>query len=237
VQLDAFDLAGGHRKGLRQAVHRIARYGYQVSFHDPRELDPSLAASIADLASRSRRGGHERGFSMTLGRMFDPADTGLLLAVATDRSGAPVAFCQFVPAPAIGGYSLDLMRRDQGKHPNGLIDFLIVSTIEHLRARGMNALGLNFAALRAVVAGEADGVGARLLRLALGRLSRSMQIESLWRFTAKYDPEWMRRHLVYPGVEHIGTVGLAVARAESMWELPVLGRYLYRARRGAEAAA
>ena len=227
VHLDDFDLAGGHRKGLRQAVNRIARYGYQVSFYDPRELDASLAEALRTLMAKSRRGERERGFSMTLGRLFDPADTDLLLAVATDAGGTPVAFCQFVPAPSIGGYSLDLMRRDHGEHPNGLIDFLIVSTIEHLRSAGMEALGLNFAAMRAVVAGEPSGVRfARSLRLVLKVLSRSMQIESLWRFNAKYEPEWVRRYLVHPGIEHLGAIGLAVARAESMWDLPFLGRYL-----------
>jgi lysylphosphatidylglycerol synthetase-like protein (DUF2156 family) len=246
VRLDQFDLGGGHKKGLRQAVNRIARYGYRVSFHDPASLDESVAAALRELMEKSRRGEHERGFSMTLGRLFDPADAGLLLAVASDASGTPVAFCQFVPAPSIGGYSLDLMRRDQGEHPNGLIDFLIVSTIEHLRDRGMEGLGLNFATMRAVLAGDAEGVRfARLLRVVLTHLSQSMQIESLWRFTAKYDPEWVRRYLVHPGFEHLGAVGLAVARAESMWELPVVGRFLYpgrtgllpRRRGGEEAAA
>jgi lysyl-tRNA synthetase class 2 len=53
-----------------------------------------------------------------------------------------------------------------------------------------------------------------------------MQIESLWRFTAKYDPEWVGRYLAFGSVEHVLSVGLAVARAESFWELPVIGRYL-----------
>jgi lysylphosphatidylglycerol synthetase-like protein (DUF2156 family) len=233
VDLARFDLAGGHKKGLRQAVNRVDRYGYTVSFHDPRSLEEPLATALRELMEKSRRGEGERGFSMTLGRLFDPADAGLLLAVASDSSGTPVAFCQFVPAPSIGGYSLDLMRRDQGEHPNGLIDFLIVSTIEHLRARGMVALGLNFATMRAVLAGDAPDVRcARLLRLVLRHLSGSMQIESLWRFTAKYDPEWVRRYLVHPGFEHLGAIGLAVARAESMWELPVVGRFLYPDRAG-----
>jgi len=234
VRLADFDLAGGRRKGLRQAVNRIKRHGYQVSFHDPRQLDPALRESLRALMARSRRGERERGFSMTLGRIFDPADTDLLLAVATDQNGDAVAFCHFVPAPAIYGYSLDLMRRDFGDHPNGLIDFLIVSTIEHLRSKGMEALALNFAAMRGVVAGETMGIpGARVLRTVLKVLSRSMQIESLWRFTAKYEPQWVRRHLVYPGIEHLGAVGLAIARAESMWELPVVGRYLASTRSGA----
>ncbi len=232
VRLADFDLAGGHKKGLRQAVNRIARYGYEVSFHDPRHLDEELAESLGVLMAESRRGEDERGFSMTLGRLFDPRDADLLLAVATDRQGAPVAFCQFVPAPSIDGYSLDLMRRDQGEHPNGLIDFLIVSTIEHLRGRHMTALGLNFAAMRAVLAGEHPMRAAGLVRFVFTKLSRSMQIESLWRFTAKYDPEWVGRYLVYGTVEHLASVGLAVAKAESFWELPVLGRYLAPGRPG-----
>ena len=53
-----------------------------------------------------------------------------------------------------------------------------------------------------------------------------MQIESLWRFSAKYEPEWIGRYLVFGSVEHIFAVGLAVARAESWWELPLIGRHL-----------
>lgn len=231
VNLASFDLGGGHKKSLRQAVNRITRHGYQVSFHDPRDLDRDLAQSLRVLMEESRRGERERGFSMTLGRLFDPDDTGLLLAVAHGPDGTPVAFCQFVPAPSIGGYSLDLMRRDRGPHPNGLIDFLIVSTIEHLRERGMTALGLNFATLRAVLAGEAVGIlRTRVLCWGLRKLSGLMQIESLWRFSAKYEPEWVARHLVFGSIEHVLAVGFAVARAESFWELPVIGRYLQQDR-------
>ncbi len=40
--------------------------------------------------------------------------------------------CQFVPTPALRGFSLDLMRRDPGEHPNGLLDYALCETIEHL---------------------------------------------------------------------------------------------------------
>ena len=83
--------------------------------------------------SQSRRGETERGFSMMLGRIFDPRDEGLVLCAVWAPDGSPAAMCQFVPASGIGGYSLDLMRRDRGDHPNGLIDFALVSTIEYLR--------------------------------------------------------------------------------------------------------
>ncbi len=228
VDVGALDLSGGQKKGLRQAVNRIARYGYTISFHDPAEIEPELAESLTELMRKSRRGGVERGFSMTLGRIFDPADRGLLLAVAHAPEGkGPVAFSQFVPAPGIGGYSLDLMRRDPDDHPNGLSDFVLVRTMEHLREAGCKGLGLNFAMMRAVVAGEAgDGIATRLERFVLKKMSDSMQIESLWRFNAKFDPRWLPRFVVWDSAEQSLAAALAIARAESFWELPVIGRFL-----------
>ena len=138
---------------------------------------------------RNRRGEHERGFSMMLGRIFDPRDTGLLLTVVYGPDGQPAAMCQFVPSAAIRGYSLDLMRRDPGEHPNGLLDFALCSTIDHLRAQGQRGLSLNFAAMRSTLEGETgDGLTQRVERWALERMSGVLQIESLWKFNAKYEP-------------------------------------------------
>lgn len=257
VRVNRFSLEGGRFKGLRQAVNRIAKYGYTITFHDPAHIDPELRDALADVMTRSRRGDVERGFSMTLGRVFDPEDLGLLLAVvhapapgendsepggggggasAANGNGAggkpasrgfPVAFCQYVPAPGIGGFSLDLMRRDNGEHPNGLIDFAVVETIRELQRRGAEGLGLNFATMRAVLAGEAgEGVSQRVQAWVLRRMGDSMQIESLWKFNAKFDPDWQPRYAIYDAPENMLSVAIAVARAESFWELPVIGRFL-----------
>lgn len=239
VDIRAFSLGGGHMKGLRQAHNRIARYGYTASFHDPAHLDPATAGRLAGLMSQSRRGECERGFSMMLGRIFDPRDIGLLLCVVSAPDGSPAAMCQFVPAPGIGGYSLDLMRRDRGDHPNGLIDFALVSTIEYLRDNGYRGLSLNFAAMRAVLEGErGDGVSQRVERWALKRMSSFLQIETLWRFNAKYDPAWLPRYIVYDAAEHLMPVVVAILRAESLSDVPVIGRFLTPSpKRSGQAAA
>jgi lysylphosphatidylglycerol synthetase-like protein (DUF2156 family) len=236
IRTAQFTLQGGQFKGLRQAVNRVAKHGYTISFHDPSELDPGLRGELVELMSKSRRGDVERGFSMTLGRVFEPDDAGLLLAVVHGPPGAgtpdatagpPVAFCQYVPAPGINGYSLDLMRRDDGEHPNGLIDFAVVETIKYVRERGGGGLGLNFATMRAVLAGETgDGPTQRAQAWLLRHMGGSMQIESLWKFNAKYDPDWQPRYAIYDAPENAFAVAVAVARAESFWELPVVGRLL-----------
>ena len=222
-----FSLEGGKMKGLRQAVNRIARYGYTVRFLDPAHLSPDDAGRLVELMQKSRRGEQERGFSMMLGRLFDTRDTGLLLTLVEGPDGAPAAMCQFVPSTAIGGYSLDLMRRDPAEHPNGLLDFALCSTISHLREMGMKGLSLNFAALRSILDGESgDGVTQRVERWALRRLSGVLQIETLWRFNAKYEPTWLPRYIVFDSAEQFLPVVVQIMRAESLTEVPVIGRLL-----------
>jgi len=236
VRTARFTLDGGRHKSLRQAVNRVAKYGYTISFHDPSQIDADLRGALNEVMTQSRRGDVERGFCMTLGRVFDPADAGLLLAVvhapppqtaAPGTPGAPVAFCQYVPAPGIGGYSLDLMRRDNGTHPNGLIDFAVVQTIRYLQQRGGGGLGLNFATMRAVLAGETgERTTQRIQAWLLRHMDDSMQIESLWKFNAKFDPDWQPRYAIHDAPENAVAVAIAIAIAESFWELPIVGRLL-----------
>ena len=227
VDCQHFTLQGQKMKGLRQACTRLARHGYTVEFFDPAKIEPSRVSEIVELISLLRRGGGERGFSMMLGRLFDPKDKGLLLTVVYDPNAKPVAVCQFVPSPAIHGYSLDLMRRDPGEHPNGLVDYALCSTIEHLREQGAQGLSLNFAAFRSVLEGErGEGTFTRVERWALKRLSGILPIESLWSFNSKYQPTWLPRHVVYPAAESFVPVVAAILRAENLTELPVLGRFL-----------
>jgi len=247
VDVQRFSLDGGRNKSLRKAVNRVAKAGYTIEFHDPAKVPAELADQLRRLATQSRQGSVERGYSMTLSRLFDQRDQGLLLALARDVNGTPAAFCQFVPAPGIDGYSLDLMRRGDAaradaagaivtiesdgsqatQHPNGLTEFVIARTIEHLRATGRHGLGLHFATMRAVLAGQTGSrVWHRTLAEVMHRMSDDMQIESLWRFNSKFDPTWLPRYVVLDTPASTIFAGLAIAKVESLWELPFIGRFM-----------
>jgi lysyl-tRNA synthetase class 2 len=230
VDCPTFSLEGRAHKSLRQAVNRIQRAGYTTTFHDPSTIEPELRARIEAMSEESRRGETERGFSMTLSRLFEPEDTGLLLSVTRDPSGRVDAFCQWVPATAIGGWSLDVMRRrtDTEGLPNGLIDANIVATIAHLAGSGLRGLGLNFAMMREVLEGDpADASRIEALtRPILQRLSQGTQMGTLSTFNEKFDPGWVPRYVVLDSVELVATQALVLAGAEGVTEIPVIGRFL-----------
>lgn len=226
VDSAGFSLAGKKSKSLRQSHARLLRAGYRVEHADPLTLDPAARERLLQLAGESRRGEAERGFSMTLSRLFDPADTGLLLSIAYDAAGMPQAFIQWVPAAAVRGWSLDVMRRSTaGQLPGGLMDLLIIEMLGKLAGEGGGQLGLNFAVLREAVAAGGRGAGGGWFeRLVARQASKHAQVESLYRFNAKYDPRWQPRYAALGTVDLWVSQGLRMAQAEGLAELPALPR-------------
>jgi lysylphosphatidylglycerol synthetase-like protein (DUF2156 family) len=229
VDCTTFSLKGKSMKSLRGAYNRVQKSGCHVKCFDSMvDVPEELKAQLLDLMTETRQGEAERGYSMTLSRIFDPRDEGLLLAVCFDSDEKPMAFNQYIPATEVHGYSLDLMRRSNDPDaPNGLTDFVIIETIQWMAERGLRGLGLNFATMRAVVAGESgNGPWTTLERSVLHRFSETLQIESLWRFNQKYDPMWNPRYVVTGPYLPLARSSLAIARAEAVTEIPVIGPLL-----------
>ncbi|MBO0776444.1 MAG: DUF2156 domain-containing protein, partial [Actinobacteria bacterium] len=183
------------------------------------------AGQIERMVARadSWRGGDvERGFSMALGRVGGPGDGDCVVATATE-GGVLRAILHFVPWGS-DGLSLDLMRRDRAAQP-GVNDFLIVETIKAADSLGVKRLSLNFAVFRAALErGGKIGAGPvlRAWRGLLVFLSRWFQIESLYRFNAKFCPVWVPRFFVFPGTRDTVRVGIAALQAEAFLVWPSL---------------
>ncbi len=79
-------------------------------------------------------------------------------------------------------------------------------------------MSLNFAFLRHVLAaGECLGAGTvlRMWRAIVLFASRWFQIESLYRFNAKFTPSWAPRYFCYPNTRDLPRIGLAALEAEA----------------------
>jgi len=115
------------------------------------------------------------------------------------------------------GLSLDLMRRDRAADP-GLNELLIVAALRAAGDLGVTRLSLNFAVFRsALERGSRLGAGPilRLWRELLLLASRWFQIESLYRFNAKWRPVWEPRFICYRNAREIPRVAIAALEAEA----------------------
>lgn len=225
LELDEFSLEGRAMRNVRQAVGRVERAGYRADVMRVRDLPAERIAELRRQAEQWRGTDTERGFSMALGRFADPADGDCVfvaaMQVAEDGSERLRAFLHFVPWGE-DGLSLDVMRRDSAAD-NGLNEFLIVSAVRAAERLGVARISLNFAVFRsALERGEKLGAGplSRAWRGVLMFASRWFQIESLYRFNAKFRPVWEPRFVCYPSAARLPSIILAGLEAEAFISRP-----------------
>jgi lysyl-tRNA synthetase, class II len=215
-----FTLEGRAMRNVRQMVSRVCRQGYTAEVRRVEDIPADEVRRMVWQADSWRNGPTERGFSMALGRVGGSDDGRCVIATAT-QDGVLRAILHFVPWGA-DGLSLDLMRRDRSAAP-GLNDFLIVEAIKAASELGVKRISLNFAMFRAALErGERIGAGPvlRAWRNVLLFMSRWFQIESLYKFNAKFNPEWLPRFLVFPGSKDAPRIGLAALEAEAFLVWP-----------------
>ncbi|MFE9697774.1 phosphatidylglycerol lysyltransferase domain-containing protein [Streptomyces sp. NPDC006270] len=228
VDVADFSLAGRAMRNVRQMVKRIERGGYETRVRRARDICDTELDRIRRAAADWRGTDTERGFSMALGRIGDPADGDCVIATAhlpgSGAQDAPhgdlKAVLHFVPWGR-DGMSLELMRRDRSADP-GMNELLIVASLQAAEKLGVARLSLNFAMFRSALArGERLGAGPvlRCWRGLLIFLSRWFQIESLYKFNAKFKPRWEPRFVVFRTSRDLPRIGLAAMRAEGFVNL------------------
>ena len=222
VEVEEFSLEGRAMRNVRQAISRIERSGYTTRISKVGDITPEERTSLRDQAAAWRGAETERGFSMALGRFGETVDQDCV-AVMAFQDDRLRGFLHFVPWGRTG-LSLDLMRRDR-EADNGLNELLIVAALQACPSYGISRLSLNFAVFRsALERGERLGAGpvSRLWRELLVFASRWFQIESLYRFNAKFRPVWEPRFVCYPSARDLPRVALAALEAEAFLVWPQL---------------
>jgi lysyl-tRNA synthetase class 2 len=228
LDLTTWRLDGRAMRGVRQAVNRARRAGYTVEVDRQRDLAPAAVTELSRAAEQWRDGEVERGFSMALGRLGDPADPDLLLVRVRDAAGVLAAVLAFVPWGS-DGVSLDLMRR--APEADNVVELAVATVAGRAESLGLRRLSLNFAVFRAALErGARIGAGpvSRLSRQVLLLGSRWWQIDSLYRANAKYQPQWVPRFVCFRGTVDLPRVSLAALEAEAFVQRPRLLRVLGR---------
>ncbi len=209
--------------------------------HDVDHIGDQMKA-ISDEWMRNHPGG-EKGFCMgrfdvhTLGRHW--------LAVAWNAESRRVeAFVTWVRIPARNGWAIDLMRR-RGDAPTGVMELLVVKSVESARERGDALMSLALSALVSVAdplpppeTDETADLGPdpgspvapavappaaypdvrdypRVREFLMQHLARFYDFQNLFRWKRKFDPLYEDRYLIYPDALALPRVALALVRAQS----------------------
>jgi len=214
INVADFTLEGRPMGNVRHMVNRVTKAGYSTYSSRFGDLTPQVQEQLRGLTKKWRYGVAERGFSMAMDRFGETIDNDSLITVA-QIAGEVKGILYFVPWGKTK-VSLDRMQRERGVD-SGLNELMIAQTVAYARENGITNISLNFAAFRSLFE-RADKISAgpitRTTRNLIRFASNWFQIESLYRFNAKFQPEWQTRYVLYPKASDLVRVGYSALRAE-----------------------
>ncbi len=240
IHTAGFTMKGKHWQSVRTALNKAIREGRTAVWTSWSELPFAATTEIVAISESwvAENKLPEMGFTLGgLEELKDP-EVRLMLAVAEDgRIEALTSWMPVYDGGEVVAWTLDFMRRAPDAH-NGVMEFLIASAALHLQEEGARYVSLSGAPLATKPVpenAEPEGTEAGIAAF-LAWLSRTLEpaygFGSLFRFKAKFHPEYTTLFMAFPDFSALPRIGMALARAYlpevSARERMVLARALGR---------
>ncbi|QTF70716.1 phosphatidylglycerol lysyltransferase domain-containing protein [Arthrobacter woluwensis] len=216
-----FSMKGKHWQSVRTALNKAVREGKTTVWTSWAELPFAATTEIAAISEAwvAESDLPEMGFTLGgLDELRDP-DVRLMLALAEDgRIEAVTSWMPMYQDGEIIGWTLDFMRRSPESF-NGVMEFLIASAALHMRDEGCRYMSLSGAPLatKPAAPGAEEPEDVAGMDAFLAWLSRTLEpaygFSSLFRFKAKFHPEYVTLSMAYQDVLALPGIGVALGKA------------------------
>lgn len=220
VRTTGLELTGKPWQKVRQALNRGIKEGMTTVWTTWDELPRPTVAEITAISEEwvAEKELPEMGF--TLGGMDELKDPDVRLMLAVGPDGRLQAITSWLPVSRddeVIGWTIDFMRRTDHSM-NGVMEFLIASAALHMKEEGHEVLSLSGAPLatKPLAPGEEPPEATSMTRLLefLGRtLEPAYGFSSLFRFKAKFNPEYETISMAYPDPLALPSIAVAIGRA------------------------
>ena len=195
VDLTTFSVDGKHGKKFRKPTNRVEKAGFQFKLLDPpfSETQMQEMKAVSDIWLNGRK---EKGFSLGF---FDEAYLQQApIAIVESEDGEIVAFANIMPTKNKRVATIDLMRYDFEKAPEGIMDYLFVKLFQYFQAEGKQYFDMGMAPLANVGTEEDSFLEEKVANLVYVFAQRFYSFSGLQRYKEKFSPIWSPKYIVYP---------------------------------------
>lgn len=192
VDLDSFHLKGNKYKPFRNALNRVQKEGFTFEI-SPQPHSKVLLDELETISNKWLEKRQEKRFSLGFfdRDYFQEAP----LALVKNKEQEIVAFANIMPNHQNGIVSIDLMRYDAKKIPNGVMDYLFLSLFIHFKAEGLAYFDLGMAPLWGVGQVKESFLHERLAYLLYNFGTHFYSFEGLHQYKKKFTPIWEERYV------------------------------------------
>nr|WP_256478700.1 bifunctional lysylphosphatidylglycerol flippase/synthetase MprF [Sebaldella sp. S0638] len=199
VNLGDFSLKGDKKKTLRYTYNKLTKEEYEIKIIKKEEIEPYLdeLERISDIWLETKK---VREKSFSLGNFTKEYMRNFDTAVIT-KDNEIYAFANLFYSGDKNEISIDLMRYDVDKAPNGIMDFLFMKIMEYGKENGYKYFNLGMAPLSGI---EDRNTGLVNLWNKAGIFiykhgNHFYNFEGLKKFKNKFDPEWKPKYVAFYG--------------------------------------
>ena len=193
VDLSTFNLEGGTKKSMRNALKKVTDKGFKAVIHKAPVKDGLLqrikAVSDEWLADTKR---DEIVFSQGM-FIWEELKQQTIITVESPEEKI-VAFINLIPDYANGEGTYDLIRKTADA-PNGVIDFILVEAFNHMKSEGLTSVNIGFAPLSGISAPRS--FQEKSMKFAYEKIRSLSHYKGLRDFKEKFSPVWSDRYLIY----------------------------------------
>lgn len=215
-----FEMVGKSWQSVRSALNRGIKEGMTIEWTSYDELTLSHSNQINAISEAWVQDKELPEMGFTLGGVDEIKDRDVKLMLAVGPAGEIHAVTSWMPTYRDGdvvGYTIDFMRRADGSM-NGTMEYLIASTALHLKELGVEVLSLSGAPLaQAPLAAGQEAAPSTVMTGLLEFLAKALEpaygFTSLFRFKAKFNPEYKTIYMAYPDPLALPAIGTAIGKA------------------------
>lgn len=195
VDLSQFDLSGKHSRKFRTSVNKLENKGFSFEVID-NPFSEELIAKLKEISDKWLNGRQEKGFS--LGFFDESYLQRAPIAVVRDSSNEIIAFVNFLPTNSQASSTIDLMRYDSDKAPNGVMDYLFIKLFIYFKSEGVVYFELGMAPLSNVGTMENSFVQEKIAYMIYLFSKHFYSFTGLRQYKQKFNPIWETRYIAYP---------------------------------------
>ncbi len=202
------------KKKVRRAERYVLNQGVTCRIYKRRDIPTAYLNQLQDISEEwlNDKGGKEKRFTMTLGRIPNEMDQDCEMVLALQNETV-IGYLTFVPVYASKGLSLDAARKK--KHvPNGLTEFLLIQSLEYFKKNGIQSVSLNFATFHYSAKGEQKFSDTLFLTFLYKVLSSVYMTNTLYAFNNKFLPQWRERYIAFEKKRYLPNYLFAIASTE-----------------------
>lgn len=195
VDLAGFSMDGKHGKKFRKPCNRVEKAGFTFDILQPPYSDDVLK-ELRLVSDAWLNGRHEKGFS--LGFFDEVYLQQAPIAVVTDAQKAIVAFANIMPTNNHQTATIDLMRYDYERAPEGIMDYLFVQLFHYFQAEGKAYFDMGMAPLANVGTEDDSFLEEKIANIIYVFTQRFYSFSGLKHYKEKFSPIWSPKYVVYP---------------------------------------